>query len=193
MKKGLTIFLFLVLFSGYVSADLTNLMYATFPVERYEFMVDEKISKYQKDVFNITCVGAFYISLERKIMKYTCFRLKDSQEDLLSNKPSIFEIVFFDFIITKIVKLDNDTYTFEAVDQGAFKRKMAGRIKLELSKGLFGKVIDFELSEFGQMYSGVMNKYVDVSSEKSKAFIKKFEIISFGDYYAAMGDDSIKY
>ena len=58
---------------------------------------------------------------------------------------------------------------------------------------LFGKVIDFELSEFGQVYSGVMNKYVDVSSEKSKAFIKKFEIISFGDYYAAMGDDSIKY
>ena len=82
MKKCLTVLLFLVLFSGYVSPDLTNLMYATFPVERYEFMVDEKKSKYKKDIFNITCGGQFYISLENKIMKYTCFRLKDWREDL---------------------------------------------------------------------------------------------------------------
>ena len=56
-------------FPGYVSADLTNLMYETFPVERYAFMEDEKISKYHKDVFDITCVGQFFVAHENPVKK----------------------------------------------------------------------------------------------------------------------------
>ena len=56
-------------FPEYVSADLTNLMYETFPVERYEFMVNEKISKYHKDVFDITYVGQFFVAHKNPVKK----------------------------------------------------------------------------------------------------------------------------
>ncbi len=48
-----------------VLAELNNLMWAVFPVEKYEYLADEKTNKYLKDG-QLKAIGKFYISLERK-------------------------------------------------------------------------------------------------------------------------------
>lgn len=49
MKKFLLILYFLIFLSSNVLAELNNLMWAVFPVEKYEYMADEKTNKYMKE------------------------------------------------------------------------------------------------------------------------------------------------
>lgn len=190
MKKYLTILFILMLFPTYSLADLNNLMWATFPVEKYEYMANEKTRKY-KENDQLTTIGHFYISLERKKIIFQGLKLKDKSKDPLGSN-SKFEIINEEFDLRKIIKLKNENYTFEGIRTGYFNRLISGKIELKLNR-LTGEVTNFNMNEFGQVYDGVMNRYVILSSEKGKKLLQIFKSIDFGNYYAAMGDDSIIY
>ena len=190
MKKYLTFLFILMLFPTYSLADLNNLMWATFPVEKYEYMANEKTKNY-KENGQLMAVGSFYISLEKRKVIFNGLILKDKSSDPF-NSNSKFKIINEEFELKKIIKLDNQSYSFEGIRQGYFKRKISGKIKLKLN-GLSGEVTNFIMNEFGQMYSGVMNRYVILSTKNGKRLLERFQSIDFGNYYAAMGDDSITY
>ncbi len=190
MKKYLTILFILTLFPTKSLADLNNFMWAKFPVVKYEFMVNEKTKEYKKNGKLIT-IGHFYISLNSKKIIFHGLELIDKNKGHLDTDAK-FRIIKEEFKLKKIIKSDNENYVFEGKKQGHYERKISGQIKLKLNR-LSAEVLNFNMNEFGQVYSGVMNRYVMLSSKKSKQLLQRFKLIDFGDYYAAMGDDSITY
>jgi len=188
MKKCLLILFFLIFpfVPTQVLAELNNLMWAVFPVEKYEYMADKKTEKYMKDG-QLKAIGRIYVSLERKEIIFYGLRTKDFVDG-----DSEFEFTYEDFKLKKVIKLDNENYTFEGIREGTFERFISGKIQLKKFP-LAGKVVNFDMNELGEVYKGVMNRYIILSSEKGKLLKQKFKTIDFGNYYAAMSDDSITY
>jgi hypothetical protein len=184
MKKILFALLAIFCIYGQALAELNNLTWAVFPVEKYEHMANEKAQRYEKEG-QLKAIGRFYISLERKKIVFEGLRVKDENE-------RIFEFTHEEFEIQKVIKLDNENYTFEGTRSGVYKRLVTGTLQLEKS-ALAGKVVGFAMTETGTVYQGTMNRYNILSSQTGKSIQQKFQAIDFGDYYAALGDESIKY
>jgi len=191
MKKHL-LSLFLVLFiSVPASAELSNLMWASFPVEKYEFLVNEKTSTYFETA-PLSAVGNLYISLEKRKIIFKGLASQDRGADPIANN-SKFEFLNEEFEIKKIVKIDKLNYAFEAYKFNSFGRMISGKIEIRQINDLSFKVDKFEMSEFGKVYKGTMNRYVQLYSETGNLIVNKFSSIDFGNHYSAMGDDSVKY
>jgi len=192
MKLYLLILSFLVFIPSTVLAELNNLMWAVFPVEKYEYMADEKTKKYMNDG-QLKAVGKFYISLENKKIIFNGLRVKESLDSISSEKDSEYLFANEEFELKKVIKLDNENYAFEGMRVGYFKRLISGKLQLKKAPSS-GQVINFELNEKGDRFEGVMNRYVILSSEKGKLLKDNFRAIDFGNYYGAMGpEELVKY
>lgn len=192
MKQYLLILSFLVFLPSTVLAELSNLMLAVFPVEKYEYMADEKTKKYLKDG-QLKVIGKFYISLENKKILFIGLRMREALDFISVEKDSELLFTYEIFELRKVVKLDNENYAFEDVRDGYFNRLISGKIQLKKLPQA-GQVINFEMNEKGDTFQGVMNRYVILSSEKGKLLKDKFKVIDFGNYYGAMGaEEEIKY
>lgn len=192
MKQYLLILSFLVFLPSTVLAELNNLMWAVFPVEKYEYMSDEKTKKYLKDG-QLKALGKFYISLENKKIIFNGLRMREVLDFLSVEKDSELLFTYEIFELRKVIKLDNENYAFEGVRDGYFNRLISGKIQLKKLPQV-GQVVNFEMNEKGDMFEGVMNRYVILSSEKGKSLKDNFKAIDFGNYYGAMGpEEEIKY
>lgn len=120
-------------------------------------------------------------------------RIKESLDFLSAEKDAEYVFAYEEFILKKVIKLDNESYAFEGIRNGYFKRLVSEKLQLK-KQPRTGQVIFFEMNETGDAFEGIMNKYVILSSEKGKSLKEKFKIIDFGNYYGAMGPANlIKY
>jgi hypothetical protein len=192
MKKLFFSVAILILLPSRVLADLDNLMWAVFPTEKYEYMADDKNKKYVTDG-QLKAVGKFYISLENKKIIFNGLRVKEALDSLSAEKDAEYVFTYEEFTLKKVIKLDNESYAFEGVRNGYFKRLVSGKLQLKKQPNT-GQIVYFEMNEKGDVFEGIMNKYVILSSEKGKSLKNKFKFIDFGNYYGAMGSaDLIKY
>lgn len=190
MKKYFAIVFLFFSLEALGMIELNNLMYATFPFEKHEYMVDEKTKRY-KENGRLTAFGYCYISLEKKVITFNELRVKDLGKSLNDNTK--LELFFEELKITKIVKLDKYNYSFEAIREEPFQRKISGQIELKQHNIYYCKVVGFKLNEWGETYGGVMNKFQFLSSIEAIKLKDKYNQIYFGDYIAAMGDETIVY
>ncbi|MCG3119916.1 MAG: hypothetical protein ALAOOOJD_02474 [bacterium] len=190
MKKYFSIVFLFCAFKVLGMPELNNLMYATFPFEKHEYMVDEKTKKYKEDG-RLTAFGYCYISLEKKVIILNELRTKEWSASLNGNTK--LELYFEKFKIIKIVKLDKYNYGFEGIREEPFQRKISGKIELKQHNVYVCKVVGFVLKEWGESYDGAMNKFLLLSSIEAIKLKELYNLIYFGDYFAAMGDETIVY
>ncbi|MHA2408497.1 MAG: hypothetical protein ACXACA_09050 [Candidatus Ranarchaeia archaeon] len=169
---------FVILMPVLSKADLNNLMWAHFPAERHIFLVNEK-------------TGNFYISLKKKNVIFK--GLQPIEVHLGPAHKAKYEFLIEQFALTKVIKLDESNYAFEGKRAGFYERKCYGKLRIRKTSPFFAEVVSFEMNEIGQRYKGVMNRYILPRTDGARALLEEFSSIFFGNYYAAMGDDSIVY
>ena len=181
---------FVILMPVLSRADLNNLMWAHFPAERHIFLVNEKTGSYETNG-QFGGIGNLYISLEKKRVIFK--GLQPIEAQLGPTKRAKYEFLIEQFDLTKVIKLDESNYVFEGKRAGFYERKCSGKLRIRKTSPFFAEVVSFEMNEIGQRYKVVMNKYTLPRTDGARALLEEFSSIFFGNYYAAMGDDSIVY
>lgn len=166
-----------------LSAEPLTLDWASFPVEREHFSEDGGTGRYAEDgVF--AGVGMMYVSQSRKTIRFEGLSRIDVPH--LGQAPGHrYEFRFETFRIQSFFSTGPGEFTFEAVREGTFPRRLTGKLRLSASGALPAADIDaFVADEHGEAIRGVMNRFSLASSPPAEAMLEKYDEVFFGGYVA---------
>jgi hypothetical protein len=127
-----------------------------------------------------------YLSASRKLVELKGFRR--ATLPYLGQQPNqSYEIYHETFTIESLIRVDAGEYAFQGVNNGPFNRAVTGKVRYSVAaSGLVGSVDELQLAEHGQVFKGVMNRYVIARSVEAIALLKKHDDVFFGGNYVAL-------
>lgn len=190
MLKYLVSLVLVIFIPALSSADLNSFMWAQFPAEKHNYLVNDKTGSYETNA-QFGAIGDFYISLEHGKIIFKGLQPIMAHAGLTNGK---YEFFIEEFKVTKVIKVDESNYAFEGRRVGIFERQCSGSLRIRKTSPQLAEIVSFDMTEKGQTYKGVMNRYTLPKSKTAKAMLEEFDTIYFGNNYAAMGpEEQIQY
>lgn len=160
LLRTTTIFIMCICLSNSVSAN--DFVFSVFPAERTSFMFDEKTKKV---IPYFSGVGKMYVSIEQKKGEYIGLKYRN-----IKDHNSILDFVYVDIVITESHDNKKDMCYFKGYENYE-RRDIEGFIKYSE----YGEVIDFQMTEFSNLFPGTpFNKYENLKSKSGKMFKEKY-------------------
>lgn len=181
----ITVWLLLAILPTVAIAQRRQIDWATFAVERQSFEADDESGKYATTgIFD--GVGMLYFSPSKNKIEYKGFRAiripflgQDSNDK--------FEIRAESFATTSVISVGDGAFAFEGVVDGPFERVVTGVLKIAIGDlGVAGTAIEFRMDEHGEIFEGVMTRYMLPSSPTAKAMLKRYDDVFWGGNFVAL-------
>jgi hypothetical protein len=167
------------------AAQRPNIEWASFAVERAGYEADEKSRKYST-IGTFDGVGMLYFSPAKQKIEFKGFRAIRLPY-LGQDRNDKFELRAESFATTSVISLGSGEFAFEATVEGPFPRTVTGRIRIKVApSAVAATVVDFEMSEHGDVYEGIMTRYTLPTTTAGRAMLQKFDEVFFGGNFVAL-------
>jgi hypothetical protein len=183
MVRGLVLASFVI--ASAVQAQVPQVEWASFVVERRAYDVGEKTKKYLA-TGTFDGIGMLYFSPPKKTIQFKGFRVIRIPF-LGQERNDKYELRAESFTATSVISVGDGEFAFEGHVDGPYERVVTGRLRIKIAAGgLTSRVVDFRMDEHGEAYSSVMTRYALAESAESKVMLKRFDEVFFGGNFVAL-------